>query len=130
MQKARRQPLPRRAIGLRQLVSVRFQVLFHSPSGVLFTFRSRYYCTIGRPVVISLGGWSPRIHARFPVTGATWDRRGRFITFAYGAVTRYGWPSHAILLMMNFVTSWVLAEDPADPATPARQRPLPYTVPV
>src|SRR4029079_7260795 len=32
MQKARRQPLPRRVIGLRQLVSVRFQVLFHSPN--------------------------------------------------------------------------------------------------
>ena len=25
----------------------RFQVLFHSPSGVLFTFPSRYFCTIG-----------------------------------------------------------------------------------
>ena len=31
MQKARRQPLPRGAIGLRQLVSKWFQVLFHSP---------------------------------------------------------------------------------------------------
>jgi hypothetical protein len=31
MQKARRQPLPRGAIGLRQLVSAWFQVLFHSP---------------------------------------------------------------------------------------------------
>ena len=31
MQKARRQPLPLRAIGLRQLVGTWFQVLFHSP---------------------------------------------------------------------------------------------------
>src|SRR5699024_7768568 len=32
---------------LRLLVSARFQVLFHSPSGVLFTFPSRYWFTIG-----------------------------------------------------------------------------------
>ena len=30
------------------LVSIRFQVLFHSPFGVLFTFPSLYWCTIGR----------------------------------------------------------------------------------
>lgn len=30
-------------IGLPQLVSTGFQVLFHSPPGVLFTFPSRYY---------------------------------------------------------------------------------------
>ena len=29
--------------GLSVLVSTRFQVLFHSPPGVLFTFPSRYY---------------------------------------------------------------------------------------
>ncbi len=28
---------------LRLLVDIRFQVLFHSPPGVLFTFPSRYY---------------------------------------------------------------------------------------
>ena len=38
MQKARRQP-----VGLRPLVGNWFQVLFHSPCGVLFTFPSRYY---------------------------------------------------------------------------------------
>src|SRR5699024_11437490 len=32
---------------LRLLVSTRFQVLFHSPSGLLFTFPSRYWFTIG-----------------------------------------------------------------------------------
>src|SRR5687767_13854982 len=61
MQKARshpsRQPkLPRRLL---PLVGTRFQVLFHSPPGVLFTFPSRYSCTIGRGRVFSLGGWSP-----------------------------------------------------------------------
>ena len=43
------------------LVGTRFQVLFHSPPGVLFTFPSRYSCTIGRGRVFSLGGWSPQI---------------------------------------------------------------------
>src|SRR5699024_7610152 len=33
--------------GLRLLVGTRFQVLFHSPSGVLFTFPSRYCFTLG-----------------------------------------------------------------------------------
>ena len=43
LQKARRHTL----IVLRLFVSARFQVLFHSPSGVLFTFPSRYWFTIG-----------------------------------------------------------------------------------
>ena len=34
--------------GLGQLVGVQFQVLFHSPSGVLFTFPSRYLYAIGQ----------------------------------------------------------------------------------
>src|SRR5690625_6939898 len=47
--------------GLRLLVGTRFQVLFHSPSGVLFTFPSRYWFTIGHHGVFSLGRWSSRI---------------------------------------------------------------------
>ena len=31
------------SLSLRLLVDIRFQVLFHSPPGVLFTFPSRYY---------------------------------------------------------------------------------------
>ena len=38
------------------LVNTRFQVLFHSPSGVLFTFPSQYCSTIGHQVVFRLGG--------------------------------------------------------------------------
>ena len=41
------------------LVNIGFQVLFHSPPGVLFNFPSRYYSTIGHQVVFSLMGWSP-----------------------------------------------------------------------
>ena len=58
-----------------------FRYYFTPLTGVLFTFRSRYYCTIGRPVVLSLGGWSPRIHTGFLVSGDTWDDCGRFSDF-------------------------------------------------
>ena len=56
---------------LRLLVGIRFQVLFHSPLGVLFTFPSRYSSTIGHRRVLSLGGWSPRIRTGFHVSGTT-----------------------------------------------------------
>ena len=56
-------PHPKMQTKLPPLVGTRFQVLFHSPPGVLFTFPSRYSCTIGRGRVFSLGGWSPRIQA-------------------------------------------------------------------
>ena len=67
LQKARRHP----AWGLRLLVGARFQVLFHSPLGVLFTFPSRYWSTIGHRRVFSLGGWSPQLRTGFHVPGAT-----------------------------------------------------------
>jgi len=54
-------------------VSARFQVLFHSPPGVLFTFPSRYWFTIGRRMVLSLGGWSPLFPAGFLVSRGTRD---------------------------------------------------------
>jgi hypothetical protein len=53
------------------LVGTRFQVLFHSPPGVLFTFPSRYWCTIGHERVCSLGGWSPQIPTGFLVSRRT-----------------------------------------------------------
>jgi len=54
-------------------VNIGFQVLFHSPPGVLFTFPSRYFSTIGHQVVFSLTGWSPLIHTRFHVPCTTLD---------------------------------------------------------
>ncbi len=65
MQKARSHPSANPKIGARlpPLVGTRFQVLFHSPPGVLFTFPSRYSFTIGDGRVFSLGGWSPQIQS-------------------------------------------------------------------
>ena len=55
------------------LVNTRFQVLFHSPPGVLFTFPSQYFFTIGHQVVFRLGGWAPLIPYRFHVSVGTLD---------------------------------------------------------
>ena len=60
------------------LVNTRFQVLFHSPPGVLFTFPSQYFFTIGHQVVFRLGGWAPRIPYRFHVSVGTLDT-GHFL---------------------------------------------------
>ena len=102
LQKARRHP----ARGLRLLVGTRFQVLFHSPPGVLFTFPSRYWSTIGHRRVFSLGGWSPQLHTGFHVPGITRVRATRAVTgFAHGALTLHGRPSHAVELPDRFVTA-------------------------
>ena len=55
------------------LVNIRFQVLFHSPPGVLFTFPSQYCSTIGHQVVFRLGEWSPRLLCGFLVPADTLD---------------------------------------------------------
>ena len=46
-------------------------MLFHSPPGVLFTFPSRYWSTIGHRRVFRLGGWSPLLPTGFHVSGGT-----------------------------------------------------------
>src|SRR4029079_16039529 len=52
-------------MGLRLLVGNRFQVLFHSPPGVLFTFTSRYWFTIGGKEGLALGGGPPEFPQGF-----------------------------------------------------------------
>ena len=66
-------------VTLPPVVNTGFQVLFHSPPGVLFTFPSRYCSTIGHWVVFSLGGWSPRLPTRFPVSRGTPDSARRLL---------------------------------------------------
>ena len=84
--------------GLCLLVSTRFQVLFHSPPGVLFTFPSRYCSSIGHQVVFRLGGWAPRLPTGFHVSRSTLDPVSFNLLFAYVALTLCGRPSHAVLL--------------------------------
>jgi hypothetical protein len=56
---------------LRRIVGERFQVLFHSPPGVLFTIPSRYSSAIGHQEVFSLTRWSWQIHGRLQGSAAT-----------------------------------------------------------
>ncbi len=107
-------------------MGARFQVLFHSPPGVLFTFPSRYWCAIGHMGVFRLGGWSPRVRTGFHVPGPTQDRRPRRAVrsgFAYGALTRCGRPSHAVPLPSR--TCAGAAAPDARPAT-RRRNPAGY----
>ena len=61
------------------LVSLWFQVLFHSPSGVLFTFPSRYCFSIGHQVVFSLRRWASLLPTGFLVSDGTLDPH-RFVS--------------------------------------------------
>jgi hypothetical protein len=60
LQKARSHPE-----GLLLLVRIQFQVLFHSPSGVLFAFPSRYLFTIDRTLYLALEGGPPSFSQGF-----------------------------------------------------------------
>ena len=62
MQKARSHPAEARLL---PLVSAWFQVLLTPLLGVLFTFPSQYWYTIGLSGVFSLTGWCRQIQAGF-----------------------------------------------------------------
>ena len=79
----------RSSVKPRHLVDTRFQVCFTPLTGVLFTFPSRYWFTIGHRLVFSLGGWAPRIQTGFHVSRPTWDTARPTERFGYGAFTLY-----------------------------------------
>ena len=83
------------------LVNIRFQVLFHSPPGVLFTFPSQYCFSIGHQVVFRLGGWAPLILTGFLVSADTLDTARPSPRFTYKTLTSFGWLSHAIRLRFD-----------------------------
>ena len=82
------------------LVNIGFQVLFHSPPGVLFTVPSRYLFSIGYQVVFSLTEWSPLFHTRFLVSRTTLDLSRLLSVFIYRTFTFFGLPSLVILLTL------------------------------
>ena len=63
-------------------ISLPFRGAFHLSLTVLVRYRSLR--------VFSLRGWSPWIHARYHVPGATWVMLERSLPFAYGAITLCG----------------------------------------
>jgi len=83
---------------LPRLVDIRFQKLFTPLAGVLFTFPSRYWFTIGHQVVFSLGRWSSRIPTGFLVSRCTQEPPTARLDFVYAAITLFGRPSQAVRL--------------------------------
>ena len=75
---------------LRPLVNERFQVLFHSPLGVLPTFPSRYWSTIGLLVVFSLATWSSQIQTGFHVSRPTQVVLSISYVYPYRTFTFFG----------------------------------------
>ena len=61
-----------RPFGLPQLVNTGFQVLFHSPPGVLFTFPSQYYALSVTKEYLALGGGPPSFHQGSTCLGVLW----------------------------------------------------------
>src|SRR5437868_3781738 len=90
---------------LRRFVGTRFQVLFHSPPGVLFTFPSRYLSAIGHQGVFRLRGWSPQIHTGFLGPRATWvfSKRAEQIS-STGVLPSTPDLSHVLRLSERFLT--------------------------
>ena len=54
------------------LVNIRFQVLFHSPPGVLFTFPSRYYTLSVIRSYLALGDGPPAFPPNFSCSMVLW----------------------------------------------------------
>ena len=96
------------------LVSIGFQILFHSPPGVLFTFPSRYYFTIGHQGVFSLGRWSSRLPTKFLVSRGTLDAEPvqylfhlqdyHFLRWCFPAL--FGYKYHILCSVLNPNLRW------------------------
>ena len=94
MQKARRHP----KWGSDRLYATGFRNCFTPLRGVLFTFPSRYLCTIGLSGVFSLTGWSRLIHAEFLVIRVTQDTAGIILASGTGLSPSVAELSSSLLL--------------------------------
>ena len=83
-------PSPGTSPGSDCLYAHGFRFYFTPLTGVLFAFPSRYWFTIGRQRVFSLGGWSPHVQTGFHVPRPTrFHLKARFV---YWAITIFGGP--------------------------------------
>ena len=77
--------IPCETSGSRCLYAHGFRFSFTPLAGVLFAFPSRYWSTIGRQLVFSLGGWSPHLQTGFLVSRPTHAHQS--LAFTYGGFT-------------------------------------------
>src|SRR6476619_4587644 len=111
---------------LPRLVRARFQVLFHSPPGVLFTLPSRYLSAIGHQVVFRLSGWSRQIHSEFHGLAATWETlKGEQKFSSTGLSTATAGISNAIRLNTDFITTRPASRPEKNNTTTPTTQPLP-----
>ena len=86
---------------------MRFQVLFHSPPGGLFTFPSRYWFTIGRQEYLALDGGPPGFPHERPSTWYSGTRPGVGSLSLTGLSPSAAGLSMPLLLTNQLVTLWV-----------------------
>ena len=84
-------------IDVPQLVNIWFQVLFHSPPGVLFTFPSQYYALSVTKEYLALEGGPSDFPQGFSCLAVLWILPLPTV-FMYGAFTLSGLPSQAVPL--------------------------------
>ena len=114
------------SIALPLLVGTRFQVLFHSPPGVLFTFPSRYLSAIGHQGVFRLSGWSRQIHTEFHGLGATWENAREDLRFSCtGLSPSTATPSRGLPLTTTLAHSPPVRQNRLDRPTTPLPQPLP-----
>lgn len=100
MQEVRCHPLKR----LQLLVSIRFQVLFHSPHRGAFHLSLTVLCSLSVMYeYLGLEGGPPMFRQDFTCPALL---ESSSITFAYGAVTRYGQPFQTVLLVEDEALAW------------------------
>src|SRR5438046_2554020 len=110
-------------MGLRLLLGGGFQVLFHSPPGVLFTFPSRYWFTIGGQECLALEGGPPGFPQGFSCPGVLGWWRPANLPSATGLSPSLV-PFSKRTSRRRLVSYWVsrLPPGPATPTTPHSQR--------
>ena len=100
MQEVRGHPLKR----LPLLVSIRFQVLFHSPNRGAFHLSLTVLCSLSVMYeYLGLEGGPPMFRQDFTCPALLESFN---ITFAYGAVTRYGHSFQSVLLVEYQALAW------------------------
>ena len=80
------------------LVNIRFQILFHSPPGVLFTFPSRYYTLSVTRSYLALGDGPPSFTPDFTCPVLLWITLAFTLVSDTGLLPCFAWLSNQLLL--------------------------------
>ena len=91
-------------MGLQLLVSIRFQVLFHSPHRGAFHLSLTVLCSLSVMYeYLGLEGGPPMFRQDFTCPALL---KSFSIIFTYGAVTRYGHTFQSVLLIEEKALAW------------------------